>query len=191
MSLKLRQFAFAFTLGLLLVEAKGQDNLISGPGSTLTENKCKICHELQHIRRAKLSRGEWADNLRNMKERGTPMDDAEMAAILDYLATYYNRDKPAPAPAPDALNSSDEDPVRKLLNSHACSGCHAADARVVGPSFREVSLKYGNNPEAKSYLISKIRNGGQGAWGAVPMPPNPGLSDQDLGSLVGWILQQR
>ena len=73
-----------------------QDRLIPGPGSTLTENKCKICHELQHIRRALLSRGEWADNLRNMKERGTPMSDAEMALILDYLSTYYNRDQPAP-----------------------------------------------------------------------------------------------
>ena len=63
--------------------AQDPDKLISGPGSTLTETKCKICHELEHIRRAPLSRGEWADNLRNMKERGTPMSDAEMAVILD------------------------------------------------------------------------------------------------------------
>src|SRR5687767_10991736 len=75
-----------------------EEKLISGPGSTLTENKCKICHELQHIRRAQLSPGEWADNLRNMKERGTPMTDAEMSVIHKYLSTYYNRDKPAPAP---------------------------------------------------------------------------------------------
>ena len=68
-----------------------EERLISGPGSTLTENKCKICHELQHIRRARLSPGEWADNLRNMKERGTPMTDEEMRAILEYLAVYYNR----------------------------------------------------------------------------------------------------
>ncbi|HEV7476126.1 MAG TPA: hypothetical protein VGO02_00150, partial [Burkholderiales bacterium] len=62
---------FLLLLGIQF-SAEAQDRLISGPGSTLTENKCKICHELQHIRRSPLSRGEWADNIRNMKERGTP-----------------------------------------------------------------------------------------------------------------------
>src|SRR6185503_19182818 len=127
-------------LGLLLLALAfpvcGQDKLISGPGSTLTETKCKICHELQHIRRTPLSRGEWADNLKNMKERGTPMTDAEMAVILDYLTIYYNREKPAPPEGPDTLLSS-ENPIDKLLNANACNGCHSLDKRVVGPSFRE------------------------------------------------------
>ena len=63
-------------LAFLAFSVYGQDKLVSGPGSTLTETKCKICHELEHIRRTPLSRGEWTDNLRNMRERGTPMDDA-------------------------------------------------------------------------------------------------------------------
>jgi cytochrome c len=188
--LRLSRLAFVFTLGFALVEAKAQDSLVSGPGSTLTENKCKICHELQHIRRTRLSRGEWADNLRNMKERGAPMDDAEMAVILDYLTAYYSRD-PAPPPGPDTLASGDGDSVKKILDGNACSGCHAADTRVVGPSFREVSLKYKDRPEARGYLMSKIRQGGQGVWGQVPMPPNPGISDDDLSSLVAWVLQLR
>jgi cytochrome c len=187
----LRFSLFLFLLVLFFTEGKAQDNLISGPGSTLTENKCKICHELQHIRRARLSRGEWADNLKNMKERGTPMDDAEMAVILDYLATYYSRDKPAPPAGPDTLASSNEDPIRKSLDAHACSGCHALDARVVGPSFKEVATKYGTNPEAGRHLAAKIRSGGVGAWGQVPMPANPGVSDEDLQKLVGWILRQK
>jgi cytochrome c len=167
-----------------------EENLISGPGSTLTENKCKICHELQHIRRSKLSRGEWADNLRNMKERGTPMDDAEMALILDYLSTYYGRGA-APAAGPDTLASADADPVKKILDANGCSGCHAPDQRVVGPSFREVSLKYRDNPTAKAQLVSKIRQGGQGVWGPVPMPPNPAVSDPDLDAVVTWVLSRK
>jgi cytochrome c551/c552 len=163
------------------------DRLISGPGSTLTENRCKICHELQHIRRQPLSRGEWADNLRNMKERGTPMTEAEMAVMLDYLATYYNREKPAPPPAPDPLASSN--PMQKLLDSHACSGCHTLDKRVVGPSFREIAGKY--DATAVVSLVRKVREGGKGTWGAVPMPPNPGVSEADARALVGWILQQK
>ena len=169
--------------------ALAQDKLISGPGSTLTENKCKICHELQHIRRSPLSRGEWADNLKNMKERGTPMTDAEMATILDYLATYYNREKPAPAEGPDTLVSS-ENPIQRLLNANACNGCHALDQRVVGPSFREVAKKYNGNAAAQGRLIVKVRRGGQGAWGNVPMPPNPGLSESDAATLVAWVLKQ-
>jgi cytochrome c551/c552 len=167
--------------------AGAQDRLISGPGSTLTENKCKICHELQHIRRSPLSRGEWADNLKNMKERGTPMSDAEMATILEYLAVYYNRDKPAPPPGPDTLLSN-ESPIERLLAANACSGCHALETRVVGPSFREIAAKY--SPAATNQLIRKIREGGQGAWGAVPMPPNPGLSEADAATLVAWVLKQ-
>jgi cytochrome c551/c552 len=164
--------------------------LISGPGSTLTENKCKICHELQHIRRTPLSRGEWGDNLRNMKERGTPMDEAEIAVILGYLATYYNREKPAPAPAPDTL-ATGGDPMQKLLNANACAGCHAPDKRVVGPSFREIAAKYPANSNSINLLVKKVREGGKGAWGEVPMPPNPGLSEADASTLVGWILGQR
>jgi cytochrome c551/c552 len=178
-----------FFLAILSTSAFGQDKLIPGPGSTLTENKCKICHELEHIRRTPLSRGEWADNLRNMKERGTPMNDAEMATILEYLATYYNRDKPAPAPGADSLLSN-QNPVEKLLAANACNGCHALEQRVVGPSFREVSARYAKDPEAKDRLIAKIRGGGQGAWGAVPMPPNPGLSEADAATLVAWVLRQ-
>src|SRR6185503_12811539 len=145
-------------LGLLLLALAfpvcGQDKLISGPGSTLTETKCKICHELQHIRRTPLSRGEWADNLKSMRERGTPMTDEELAVILDYLATYYSRD-PAPPPAPDTLaGGGGGDPVAKLLDAHACSGCHTLDKRVVGPSFREIARRYSGDAGAAARLAA-------------------------------------
>ena len=180
-------FLSAFPLGVFSQE----DQLISGPGSTLTGNKCKICHELQHIRRAELSPGEWLDNLRNMKERGAPMTDEEMAVMHKYLSTYYNRGVPAPAPGPDTLAAGGADPMEKLLNANACTGCHAMDARVVGPSFREISRKYRNDSETKSLLARKIRGGGQGTWGNVPMPPNPGVSESDAHSLVEWILSRK
>ena len=182
-------------LALLLaasVPAGAQDDqLISGPGSTLTENKCKICHELQHIRRAQLSPGEWADNLKNMKERGTPMDEAEIAVILRYLSTYYNRAQPAPAPSPDTLAGGGDDPVQKLLNANACVGCHALDKRVVGPSFREISAKYAGDAGAAARLAAKVRTGGTGTWGQVPMPPNPGIPQADLQAMVDWVLTNK
>jgi cytochrome c len=189
--LKLRELLGVVLLAFSLEVFCQEERLISGPGSTLTENKCRICHELQHIRRAPLSRGEWADNLRNMKERGTPMSDAEMAVILDYLSTYYNRDKPAPAPSADTLAAGGDDPVQKLLHANGCAGCHAVSLRVVGPSFGEVAQKYAGDALAAEKLATKIRDGGQGTWGQVPMPPNPGLSEADLRRLVGWVLSQK
>jgi cytochrome c551/c552 len=178
---------------LLVVPLYGeaQDRLISGPGSTLTENKCRVCHELQHIRRTPLSRGEWEDNVRNMRERGAPLTDAEAAVIVDYLAIYYNREKPAPPPAPDTLAAGSDDPVQKLLAAHGCLGCHSLDSRVVGPSFREVAKRYSADAAAAARLSQKIRDGGQGVWGQVPMPANPGVSGEEARQLAGWILGQK
>jgi len=169
--------------------SQGGEKLISGPGATLTENKCKICHELQHIRRTPLSRGEWADNLKNMRERGTPMTDEELAVILDYLATYYSRD-PAPPPAPDTLAGGGGDPVARLLDAHACSGCHTLDKRVVGPSFREIARRYAGDAGAAARLAGKVRAGGQGVWGQVPMPP-ANVAEAELSKLIEWVLAQK
>jgi cytochrome c len=170
---------------------KKEDRLVSGPGSTLTETKCKICHELEHIRRAPLSRDEWADNLKNMKERGTPMTEAEMAVILDYLAAYYSREKPPPAPSPDTLATAADDPMEKLLGAHGCVACHALDKRVVGPSFKEVATKYAGDAGAAERLAAKMRAGGQGVWGSVPMPPNASLSAGEAKTLSDWVLSLR
>ena len=173
---------------LLAGAAQAEEKLISGPGATLTENKCRICHELKHIQRARLSPGEWADNLRNMKERGTPMDEAEMAVIHKYLSTYYNRAQAAPPPSPDTLAGGGDDPVQKLLNANACVGCHAPEKRVVGPSFKEIAARYSGDAGAAPRLVAKVRAGGAGIWGQIPMPPNPGIPDADLQTIVDWVL---
>ena len=181
-------------LALLLLfsfEGEAQDRLISGPGSTLTEQKCAICHELQHIRRAPLSRGEWQDTVRNMRERGTPLTDAEAARIVDYLATYYNRETPAPAAAADTLAATGSDPLEQLLSASGCLACHAPAERIVGPSFKEVAAKYSGDAGAPARLAVKVRQGGQGVWGQVPMPPNSGLSAEHAQTLVQWILRQK
>ena len=184
--------AAAFVSALALAQG---EPLVSGPGAGLTLQKCQICHEIGHVTRARLSRGEWADNLRNMRERGAPLTDAEIEIILNYLAAYYSRD-PAPPPAPDTLAaaapaSGAPPEIDALLNAHACSACHALDKRVVGPSFREIAQRYASDAGAAVRLAAKIRAGGQGAWGQVPMPPASGIAEADLARLVGWVLAQK
>jgi cytochrome c len=168
--------------------------LIPGKGSDLTTARCATCHDARHITRARLSRGQWEDNIQNMRERGAPMEAHEIPIMLDYLATYYNSESPPPPPDPSAASyglDGGGDPVQKLLTANACLACHTLDKRVVGPSYREVAAKYAGSANAAGTLAKKIKEGGSGTWGSVPMPPHPQLSDGDLDAMVAWILRQR
>lgn len=167
--------------------------LTPGKGSDLTTTRCATCHDAQHITRAKLSRGEWEFNIQNMIERGAPIAPGEIPVILEYLATYYNRDSVPPPPDPSAAgfgmeSGADAGPVAQLLNANACVACHTVDRRIVGPSFREVAAKFAGDGDAFAKLSRKVREGGAGNWGNVPMPPNPAISDADLRAILGWVL---
>lgn len=76
----------------------------------------------------------------------------------------------------------------ELLKKNACTACHAVDKKLVGPSYKDVSAKYKGQKDAAAMLAGKIKKGGQGAWGPVPMPPNPNVSDADVASMVKFIL---
>ena len=172
-------------------EPEPPKTLTPGKGVELTVARCITCHDATHITRTKLSRDEWEFNIKNMMERGAPIAANEIAPILEYLATYYNRDVAAPAPvSTPAVAASGADPVAGLMSAHACTACHQTDKRVVGPSFREVAIRYAGDNAAAGRLAAKIKQGGSGAWGAVPMPPTVGMSDADLQQLVTWILKQ-
>jgi cytochrome c len=75
-----------------------------------------------------------------------------------------------------------------LAKKHNCLACHTVDKKSVGPAYQEIAKKYkGQNVAAK--LQEKVKKGGQGAWGPVPMPPNPAVPDADIKTLVDWILK--
>ena len=85
--------------------------------------------------------------------------------------------------------SSDNEKAFALAKQNACLGCHAANKKIVGPSYQDVAKKYQGDIKALAYLKNKIRNGGAGAWGVVPMPATTKLSDTELSLLSAWILQ--
>jgi cytochrome c len=76
----------------------------------------------------------------------------------------------------------------ELAKKHNCFACHAVDKKVVGPSYKDVAAKYRNDPQAASKLFEKVKKGGAGVWGPVPMPPNSQVPDGDIKKLVSWIL---
>ena len=67
-------------------------------------------------------------------------------------------------------------------------GCHAMDKKVVGPSYKDIAAKYKGQPDAVDKLVKKVRVGGGGVWGAVPMPGNNRISDADSKTVIQWIL---
>jgi len=75
-----------------------------------------------------------------------------------------------------------------LAKNSNCTSCHAVDKKLVGPSFKDVAAKYSNNKSAQATLEKKVRSGGGGVWGKIPMPPNPKLSDDDIKTIVQWVL---
>ena len=79
----------------------------------------------------------------------------------------------------------------KLAQEKACLACHAVDKKVVGPSYKEIAAKYRTDKNAEANLIKKVRAGGSGVWGQVPMPPNTTVSDKEAQILVKWIMSQK
>jgi cytochrome c len=83
---------------------------------------------------------------------------------------------------------ADDKEKEALAKKHNCLACHTTDKKLVGPSYKDVAKKYkGQNVAAK--LQEKVKKGGQGVWGPVPMPPNPAVPDKDIKELVEWILK--
>ncbi len=72
-----------------------------------------------------------------------------------------------------------------------CMACHAKDKKIVGPAYQEVAKKYKGQADAPGKLAAKVRKGGSGTWGPVPMPPNPTdkINDADLKAVIDWILK--
>jgi cytochrome c len=91
------------------------------------------------------------------------------------------------AKAPDQANAAESVKPEDMPAKYGCPACHAVDHKVVGPGFKDVAAKYkGQDVEAK--LAGKVRNGGAGVWGQIPMVPNPQVPDADLHAMVKWIL---
>ncbi|MER2538186.1 MAG: c-type cytochrome [Azonexus sp.] len=87
------------------------------------------------------------------------------------------------AAAPVAVN-----PNLELATKSGCMACHGVNSKIVGPGYNEVVTRYKGQPDAEDRLVAKVKAGGQGVWGAIPMPPNGHLKDEDLKTLVKWIM---
>jgi cytochrome c len=76
----------------------------------------------------------------------------------------------------------------ELAKAKNCMACHANDKKLVGPAYKDVAAKYANDKDAATKLAKKIREGGTGVWGQVPMPANPQVSEAEALTLAKWVL---
>ena len=90
--------------------------------------------------------------------------------------------------APAATTKPAANPAMEMATKNGCMACHGVNNKIVGPGYNEVLARYKDQPDAEDRLVTKVKAGGQGVWGAVPMPPNGHLKDEDLKTLVKWIL---
>lgn len=81
------------------------------------------------------------------------------------------------------------DPAEALAQKSGCLNCHSVQAAIIGPAYKDVAKKYKGDKTAEARLIEKVKVGGSGVWGKMPMPANsPLVKDDDIKTIVKWVL---
>jgi cytochrome c len=89
---------------------------------------------------------------------------------------------------PEAAKKAADAGTLELATKSGCMACHGLKSKIVGPGYNEVQTRYKGQTDAEDRLFAKVKAGGQGVWGSIPMPPNGHLKDEDLRTLVKWVL---
>lgn len=77
-----------------------------------------------------------------------------------------------------------------LAKAKNCMSCHAVNKKLVGPSYKDVAAKYKGDAGAAEALAAKVKAGGKGVWGQIPMPPN-NVTPEEAKKLATWVLTQK
>ena len=90
--------------------------------------------------------------------------------------------------AGSASAALDNTSAEALMKKDGCAACHNVDKKLIGPPYVEVAAKYKGDKDAVAKLTDKVKKGGVGVWGQIPMPPNAQVPEADIKELVTWIL---
>ncbi|HKA39288.1 MAG TPA: c-type cytochrome [Burkholderiales bacterium] len=105
-----------------------------------------------------------------------------MKSIVTLLAAAAIATFAVPAHAADSKSAE------ALAQQSGCLACHTVDKKLVGPSYKQIADRYRSDKGAEANLFKKVKEGGKGVWGDIPMTPNAHVKDQDITTIVQWIL---
>ncbi|MEY3883288.1 MAG: hypothetical protein RLZZ379_566 [Pseudomonadota bacterium] len=79
--------------------------------------------------------------------------------------------------------------AQALAQKSGCLACHSVEKKVLGPAYKDVAAKYKGDKTAEARLVAKVKAGGSGVWGPMPMPPmGAQVKDPDIKTIVEWVL---
>ena len=87
-----------------------------------------------------------------------------------------------------SAHAADAKAAEALAKTSGCLACHTIDKKLVGPSYKEIADRYRKDKSAAANLAQKVKAGGKGVWGDIPMSPNAHVKDADIKTMVDWIL---
>jgi cytochrome c len=111
----------------------------------------------------------------------------QIVVNIDYLPEGYDKTEIEQGHR-TAEASVDVVKGQRLIEGSDCKACHSVDKKSIGPTYRDVSLKYKGKPTAQQTLVKKVISGGSGVWGDVPMAAHPQLSADDAAEMVKYVL---
>ena len=123
----------------------------------------------------------------NVEGKAAPAPAAETAAAEAPAEAAPAAEAPAAAEAAAPAPAAGGDELA-LATQSGCMACHQIENKVVGPAYKEVAAKYKGDAAAVDMLVQKVKNGGSGTWGPIPMPPNVAVSEDNIRKIVNWVL---
>lgn len=75
-----------------------------------------------------------------------------------------------------------------LIKQYKCTACHKIDQKSVGPSYQDIAKKYTGDAAAPAQMAERIKKGSRGVWGSPPMPPHQNISDDDIKTMINYIM---
>ena len=151
--------------------------LLSVVGAVQAESRPEVLERIKPV-------GEVTVEGQAAPAAAAPATDTQAPAADTATAPAPVAAAPTPAAAPDS-----SDPAA-LAQVKGCLACHQVAVKVVGPAYKEVAAKYKGDAGALDMLVKKVKAGGVGTWGQIPMPPQVTASDAEIKTLVEWVLSQ-
>ncbi len=183
-------FTVIATASVLKIELPRETTSFKGgDGAPLANAQCLICHSVDYISsQPPLGRTPWTATVKKMRDKyAAQLTDEQAEALVTYLVTNYGTETNRTVAlttnaAPVALGGE------ATAAKYGCLGCHNLGVKINGPSYKEIAVKYRNDPKAEAKIAEQIHNGGSGKWGSNLMPPFPTIGEEETKALTSWIL---